>query len=64
MPDLIDYTDEALEELRIMVLTEQERRTRLETAVENVAATTTQYVEAGGSKADLIAAVESAGTTP
>ena len=55
--DLTDLTPEALDQLRIDVLNEQERRANLGSIPTQVATLAEQYVTAGGNQADLAAAI-------
>lgn len=55
--DLTNYGDEALDELRVAVLTEQERRTRLAAIPAQVTALATAYLADGGDQAQLEAAI-------
>lgn len=56
--DLATLSDEALYNLRTEVLTEQERRQRITHTPSQIAAVAQRYVEDGGDKADLIAALD------
>lgn len=62
MPDLTTYTDEDLDQLRLDVLNERERRDRLASIPAQVTALATRYVEDGGDPADLTAALHPEGT--
>lgn len=57
--DFTSLTDEELDEARIGLTNECERRQRLATAVETVRAVATRYVEDGGDSADLVASIPS-----
>lgn len=56
--DLATLSDEDLDSLRTSVLTEQERRQRIASTPGLVADTARRYIEDGGDKADLIAAID------
>ncbi|HET7303987.1 MAG TPA: hypothetical protein VFJ12_05480 [Segeticoccus sp.] len=64
MIDLSGYTDDDLDALRVQVLTEQERRTRLTQIPATVTGLTETYVACGGDKTALTEAVQQAGTAP
>lgn len=57
LPDLTAYTDDDLNGLRDALDAETARRTRLATIPVQVGQLTAQYVDAGGSRTDLTAAV-------
>ena len=58
--DLTTLTDAELEQHRIDVLTEIERRSNLAAIPAQVATLAAQYVAAGGEQAELAAAIEPA----
>ena len=60
MIDFSTYSDEDLAEVRVDLVNECERRQRLATAAETVAAVTARYAEDGGDPADLLDVVTSA----
>lgn len=62
--DLTNYGDEALDQLRLAVLDEQERRQRLALAPAMAADMTRRFIEDGGDPADLTAAIETAAAPP
>jgi hypothetical protein len=55
--DYTTLTDEELDEHRIMVLSEQERRARLAAAPEQARVLAAAYEADGGDPADLVAAI-------
>ena len=59
--DLKTLTDDELEQHRVDVLTEQERRQRLSTAPQQVAQIAQAFVADGGDISELTQAVTSAG---
>lgn len=59
--DLRTLTDDELEQHRVDVLTEQERRQRLATAPQQVTQIATAYIADGGDLTALTQAVTSAG---
>lgn len=60
LPDLTTYSDDDLEALRVAVLTEQDRRTKLAQIPQMVTQLTGQFMAAGGAQSVLTAAVTSA----
>lgn len=56
--DLTTYTDADLDQLRLDVLNERERRDRLASAPQAVAQIASRYIEDGGDKAELVAALD------
>ena len=52
--DLTAYTDEDLDALRLAVLVEQERRTKIAGIPDQITALRDEYLAAGGDPADLI----------
>lgn len=55
--DLITLTDEQLDELRVAILTEQERRQRMTMIPEQVRDLAVQYEAGGGSRQSLVDAL-------
>lgn len=58
LPDFSNYDDEKLEDARLAILNEKERRDRLASTPAQVANLVNRYVEDGGDRADLAAALE------
>ena len=58
LPDFTAYTDEKLEDARLAILNEKERRDRLANAPTAVAQIATRYIEDGGDRAELVAALD------
>ncbi|WP_067428584.1 hypothetical protein [Nocardioides jensenii] len=59
--DLQALTDEDLEQHRLDVLNELERRSRLAQIPSTITQLATQFVESGGDRADLTAAIDGQG---
>ena len=55
--DFTQYDDDQLDQLRIQVLTEQERRQRVAQIPQQVADLARQFVDGGGERDELVKAV-------
>lgn len=55
LPDLTTYSDDDMDAIRAAVDAETARRTRLATIPDQVSQLAVQYVDAGGTKAELTA---------
>lgn len=58
--DLTTYADEELDSLRLAVLTERERRTKIAGIPDQIASLRDEYLAAGGDPADLDKTAEEA----
>ena len=59
MIDFSRFDDEQLDQLRVDVLTEQERRANLAQIPETIQELATKYTDGGGKREDLLKAVDS-----